>query len=383
MIEGCRLSDLDRSAATVSPRELVELQWDLGGLAYEMAIRDHFRLDVLTRQAAKLQQVDAELGEVERMLKLDQAGAAGACGDCGALYAQGSVFCWQCGKDLMPQSTPDGGGPVTTASASAAPPNGSAAIRATAVLRWASLPSPTAAGRRRWRDRARLRTLRRRRDRPRRGRHAGHRRPADHRNAELSAGPTAERGREKATPAIAAAARIERRLRRRRRIVLGLRAGRGAPKKKRSNRRRERRAAEEEPTAPSAAPEGRRGAPKPEEQELAGTVVHVNPAAGSYTVAETGGVMSAVHAGKLPAAGTRSKCRSGSSPTAPSAEAGARHQTGTKKRTTLAGIVTYVDADPAAPAYAVSNRGSSVLVHVQPEAAAPCRRCRPSAPTPP
>ena len=45
-----------------------------------MAIRDHFRLDVLTRQAAKLQQVDAELGEVERMLKLDQAGAAGACG---------------------------------------------------------------------------------------------------------------------------------------------------------------------------------------------------------------------------------------------------------------------------------------------------------------
>ena len=39
------------------------------------------------------------------MLKLDQAGAAGACGDCGALYAQGSVFCWQCGKDLMPQST--------------------------------------------------------------------------------------------------------------------------------------------------------------------------------------------------------------------------------------------------------------------------------------
>ena len=54
-----------------------------------------------TRQAAKLQQVDAELAEVERMLKLDQAGAAGACGSCGALYARGSVFCWQCGKDLM------------------------------------------------------------------------------------------------------------------------------------------------------------------------------------------------------------------------------------------------------------------------------------------
>jgi uncharacterized OB-fold protein len=68
-----------------------------------MASRDHFRLEVLVRQAAKLQKVDAELAEVERMLKLDQAGAAGACGSCGALYARGSVYCWQCGKDLMPQ----------------------------------------------------------------------------------------------------------------------------------------------------------------------------------------------------------------------------------------------------------------------------------------
>jgi hypothetical protein len=84
-------------------RQLAELQWDLGGLTYEMASRDHFRLDVLARQAAKLQQVDAELAEVERMLKLDQAGAAGACGSCGALYARGSVFCWQCGVDLMPR----------------------------------------------------------------------------------------------------------------------------------------------------------------------------------------------------------------------------------------------------------------------------------------
>jgi hypothetical protein len=82
-------------------RQLAELQWDLGGLTYEMAIRDHFRLDVISRRAAKLQQVDAELAEVERMLKLGQAGAAGACGSCGALYAQGSAFCWQCGKQLI------------------------------------------------------------------------------------------------------------------------------------------------------------------------------------------------------------------------------------------------------------------------------------------
>ena len=93
--------------------QLAVLQWDLGGLAYEMAIRDHFRLDVLTRQAAKLQKVDAELGEVERMLRLDQAGAAGACPSCGALYAQGSVYCWQCGKGLMPQTVPPPGAAKT------------------------------------------------------------------------------------------------------------------------------------------------------------------------------------------------------------------------------------------------------------------------------
>jgi hypothetical protein len=78
-----------------------ELQWDLGGLAYEMAARDHFRLDVLVRMAARLQEVDAELAEVERLLRLDEAGAAGSCSSCGALYARGAVFCWQCGADLI------------------------------------------------------------------------------------------------------------------------------------------------------------------------------------------------------------------------------------------------------------------------------------------
>lgn len=49
-------------------REYAELQSDLGGLVYEMAIRDSYRLDVVTRQAAKLQAVDAQLTEVERSL---------------------------------------------------------------------------------------------------------------------------------------------------------------------------------------------------------------------------------------------------------------------------------------------------------------------------
>jgi len=87
-------------------RKFAELQWDLGGMAYEMAARDHYRLDVLNKQAAKLQEVDAELGQIERLLKLGNAGAAGSCPACGALQARGAVFCWQCGNELKPAAKP-------------------------------------------------------------------------------------------------------------------------------------------------------------------------------------------------------------------------------------------------------------------------------------
>ena len=63
---------------------VTELHWDLGGLAYEMAIRDHFRLDVLVRRAAVLQERDAELAELERLLRLEEGGVAGSCPHCGA-----------------------------------------------------------------------------------------------------------------------------------------------------------------------------------------------------------------------------------------------------------------------------------------------------------
>jgi hypothetical protein len=95
--------DLERRREELADR-LAELQWDLGGLAYEMAIRDHFRLDVLMRAAARLQEVDAELGEVERLLHLEHSGAAGSCSNCGALYGRASVYCWQCGTALMERS---------------------------------------------------------------------------------------------------------------------------------------------------------------------------------------------------------------------------------------------------------------------------------------
>jgi len=90
----------DRLAARVA-----ELQWDLGGLAYEMAIRDHFRLDVLIRRAAALQERDAELGEVERLLAAAEEGVGGDCRSCGAPHSRGAVYCWKCGQPLMPQAT--------------------------------------------------------------------------------------------------------------------------------------------------------------------------------------------------------------------------------------------------------------------------------------
>jgi hypothetical protein len=92
-------AELERRRERVA-RELAEEQWDLGGLTYEMAIRDHFRLDVLTRKAARLQELDAELASLERLLKLEAEGAAGSCRSCGALHARGASFCWRCGTQL-------------------------------------------------------------------------------------------------------------------------------------------------------------------------------------------------------------------------------------------------------------------------------------------
>ncbi len=84
--------------------QVTELHWDLGGLAYEMAIRDHFRLDVLVRRAAVLQERDGELAEVERLLRLEESASAGSCPSCAAPHSRGAVFCWQCGATLMERS---------------------------------------------------------------------------------------------------------------------------------------------------------------------------------------------------------------------------------------------------------------------------------------
>ena len=80
------MADLSTRAELERRREelaaqVAELHWDLGGLAYEMAIRDHFRNDVLLRRAAQLQEFDTELAEVERRLgeaRVEGEGPGGA-----------------------------------------------------------------------------------------------------------------------------------------------------------------------------------------------------------------------------------------------------------------------------------------------------------------
>ena len=91
-------------------QRVAELTWDLGGLTYEMAIRNEIHVDVLIKRAAALQEADAELGEVERILKLEETGMAGVCANCGAPHSTGASFCWQCGRPLLAQMPTSGAG---------------------------------------------------------------------------------------------------------------------------------------------------------------------------------------------------------------------------------------------------------------------------------
>ncbi|MBI2692365.1 MAG: zinc ribbon domain-containing protein [Solirubrobacterales bacterium] len=92
--------DLERRRAQLSAK-VAELQWDLGGLTYEMASRNRMRPDVLVKRAAELQEVDAELGEIERILRMERTGVAALCLTCGAPHSAGAVYCWQCGTSLL------------------------------------------------------------------------------------------------------------------------------------------------------------------------------------------------------------------------------------------------------------------------------------------
>ena len=111
----------DRHRELVAQRErLTErfalLQTDLGGAFYEMAIRDHVQLDVLTRKAAELQRVDAELESVELALRRGDTSLApaGACPGCGTPFHDGAQFCSACGTALvvLPPLPPAAGEPA-------------------------------------------------------------------------------------------------------------------------------------------------------------------------------------------------------------------------------------------------------------------------------
>ena len=99
------LADLRRRRLELAERVAV-LTWDLGGLTYEMAIRDHYRLDVLAQRAAELQKADAELGELERLLGAAEAGVHGQCRSCGAVHSRSAAFCWRCGAPLLTEARP-------------------------------------------------------------------------------------------------------------------------------------------------------------------------------------------------------------------------------------------------------------------------------------
>jgi len=99
------LAELRRRRRELAER-VAELTWDLGGLTYEMAVRDHYRLDVLARRAAELQEADAELNEVQRLLGSAEAGVHGQCRSCGAVHSRGAAYCWHCGAPLLQEARP-------------------------------------------------------------------------------------------------------------------------------------------------------------------------------------------------------------------------------------------------------------------------------------
>jgi hypothetical protein len=98
--------DLKRRREQLAAR-VAELQWDLGGLVYEMTVRNSINVELIVQRAVPLQDADAELSEVERILRMDETGATGACTGCGAPHSSGATFCWQCGKPLLTQVSGD------------------------------------------------------------------------------------------------------------------------------------------------------------------------------------------------------------------------------------------------------------------------------------
>src|SRR3954469_17706831 len=82
------------------------MQADLGGAFYEMAIRDHVRLDVLTRKAGELQRGDAELLAGGGLLGNERTDAGGPGPNCNSPFGAADRFCPQCGAPLVATEAP-------------------------------------------------------------------------------------------------------------------------------------------------------------------------------------------------------------------------------------------------------------------------------------
>jgi hypothetical protein len=143
---------------------------------------------------------------------------------------------------------------------------------------------------------------------------------------------------------------------------------------------------DEPPTAPAASPdpepaEDEAAAEEEEATELKGVVVHANPAAGSYALAIEGGELVPVHARKLPAPGTKLTVTASRLANGTFFER-EKQRSGSTTQTAFRGTVTWTRPDVpvergpygplstgTSPAYTVSGRGASLLVHVPPDPA--------------
>jgi len=105
----------------------------------------------------------------------------------------------------------------------------------------------------------------------------------------------------------------------------------------------------------------------PETTELKGTVVHANPAAGSYALVIRGGELVPVHSRELPQPGAKLTVEGLQLENGTFAEASPPARSGKTAQVSFEGTVTFVDPNPAAPAYTVSGRGASLLVGVAPD----------------
>lgn len=94
--------DLERRRDQLSA-QLAELQWDLGGLVYEMATRDRVKIDVIAKYAAAMQDVDAQLSEIERIILLEKTAVADLCPNCKSPHSGAASYCWHCGAEIMQQ----------------------------------------------------------------------------------------------------------------------------------------------------------------------------------------------------------------------------------------------------------------------------------------